>query len=118
MAYFRDRMKQLRLERGISQEELAKRIGVSRSCIGNYEQGTREPSYKDLEALCDYYNVDMDYMLGLSDISKHSIAHNLSPAEEVLIDIYRNDETSRDMIDRILSYALMIKKETTDNENH
>lgn len=117
MANFRDRMKQLRKERGLSQEELAKRLKVSRSCVGNYEQGTREPSYKDLMDMCTIFNVDIDYMLGNTDIPRGAIAQSLSPVEEVLIDVYRKDKATRDMIDRLLAYALMIEKEAPHENN-
>ena len=68
MAKFNDRLKALRAEKDISQAEFGKIIKVSKSSINMYERGEREPSFATLEHIADYFNVDMDYLLGRSDI--------------------------------------------------
>lgn len=74
MANFSDRIKSLRVERGITQEQLAAMLKVSRSTIGMYESGKREPDFETSEAIADIFNVDMDYLTGRSDIQrKHPI---------------------------------------------
>lgn len=57
---FKDKLKALRVERGISQEKLADVIHVSRSAIAKYENGNGKPSKDTLEALARYFNVDTD----------------------------------------------------------
>ena len=57
---FADVLKRLRTQRGLSQEELGKRIGVGKSTISMYENGSREPSLETLEAIADTFNVDMN----------------------------------------------------------
>lgn len=64
---FNDRLKELRQGRKLTQEEFAKLSGISRSAIGMYESGRREPNFKTLELIADFFNVDMDYLLGKSD---------------------------------------------------
>lgn len=54
----------LRLENHITQEELAKKVGVSTSMIGMYETGARKPSYEVLLKIADYFRVTTDYLLG------------------------------------------------------
>lgn len=61
-------LKSLREERGISQQELAETLNVKRSTIGNYEQGTRSPDMETLEVIADYFNVDMDFLYGKTNI--------------------------------------------------
>ena len=62
MATFADRFKQLREESGLTQEELARRLGVSKGTVGNYESGARTPrKLDDLNSLADYFNVEIDY---------------------------------------------------------
>lgn len=58
------RIKELRTSQGISQAELAKRLGLTAGAIGMYESGTRKPKYEILELIADYFNVDMNYLLG------------------------------------------------------
>lgn len=68
MAKFSDRLRQLRTEGGLSQSELSKQLGcVSKSSVNMYERGEREPNFETLEAIADFFNVDMDYLLGKTD---------------------------------------------------
>ena len=61
---FGDVLKQLRRESKLTQRELAKILGVSESTVGMYERNQREPAFEMLEAIADYFNVDMDYLTG------------------------------------------------------
>lgn len=63
---FKDIIKKLRQERGLSQQELAQKTGLSASSIGMYEQGRRKPSFEVLQLFADTFNVDIDYLLGRS----------------------------------------------------
>lgn len=58
----------LRIEYGLTQDEIAKKLGVSKSTIGMWEIGKRLPSPELYEAIADFFNVDMDYLYGRSDI--------------------------------------------------
>lgn len=64
---FRTRLKQLRNEKKINQRELANFLKVAPSTISMYESGQREPNFKVLESLADFFNVDLNYLLGKSD---------------------------------------------------
>ena len=61
-----DRLRALRQDTGLSQEEIAKKIGVSRPAYVNYEQGKSRPTRK-LKELSALFNVTSDYIMGLSD---------------------------------------------------
>ena len=79
MGTFGQRLKELRNDRGISQNELSKHIGVSKSSVNMYERDEREPGFETLEAIADFFNVNMDYLLGRgpkvsTDISPENIA--------------------------------------------
>lgn len=67
MGDFKKVFKHLRQARGLTQEELAKQLRVSRSRIGMYETGERQPDFDTLEMIADYFNVDIDYLLGRTD---------------------------------------------------
>lgn len=68
MADIKDRIISLRVEKNMTQSQLAKALKISPSSIGMYEQGRRKPSYELLEEISDYFNVDMDYLMGRSEI--------------------------------------------------
>lgn len=57
------RLRSLREKMGISQTELAKRVGIVRPTYSNYEAGNREPDYETLKRLADFFSVSIDYLL-------------------------------------------------------
>ena len=66
---FKDILKTLRKNKGLTQIELAKLTGLTRSAIGMYELGKREPSFEVLETLADFFNVDMNTLLGRKEFT-------------------------------------------------
>ncbi len=68
MQKFNQRLRTLREKVNLSQQKFADIIGVSKSSINMYERGDREPNFEKLEKFADFFNVDMDYILGKSDI--------------------------------------------------
>lgn len=62
------RVKNLRCIRGLNQTDLGNIIGVSKASISGYEHATRNPSYKNLEKLADFFGVTSDYLLGREEL--------------------------------------------------
>ena len=67
---FKEIIKELRNQRGFTQEGLAQEMGVSKSTIAMWEIGDRFPSKELYEQLADFFNVDIDYLYGRTDIKK------------------------------------------------
>lgn len=65
---FKDRLIKLRKELNLTQEELAQKIGYTRTAISAWEIGRNEPSNADTIKLAEYFGVSTDYLLGKSDI--------------------------------------------------
>ena len=68
---FGSRLKELRIEKGFSQKEVAGDMGVSITTISQYESDSRFPNEDMLRRLCLYYKITSDYLLGLTD-TKHA----------------------------------------------
>lgn len=68
MSMFSDRLKLLRNEYGLSLNDVAIKCGVTKSAIHLYELGTRSPKREVLEELSCLFNVDIDYLIGRSDV--------------------------------------------------
>lgn len=64
LATFADMLVYFRKQAGLSQKELSEKTGLSRSAIGMYESGRREPDFETLETIADYFNINMDTLLG------------------------------------------------------
>lgn len=67
MATFADRLRQLRKEKGITQEKLAERFFITKSAVSKYETGVNTPENKLLQDMADFFEVSVDYLLGRSD---------------------------------------------------
>lgn len=66
MANFSIVLSSLRKKAGLSQLELGEKLGLSKSTISMYESGQRKPSFEVLEAIADYFNVNMGTLTGQS----------------------------------------------------
>lgn len=70
MAALSDMLTYLRKRQGLTQQQLADRLNMSRSAIGMYETGKREPEIEVLEAFADFYNVDKNTLTGRSPVTE------------------------------------------------
>ena len=73
-----NRLKQLRIEKGITQKEMAKDLGTTDVSIGRYEKGEREPKTDMLNTLANYFDVTTDYLLGRTDIKNNSNSNKIN----------------------------------------
>jgi transcriptional regulator with XRE-family HTH domain len=64
---FPERLKELRLEKDIGQEKLAEETGLSHGVISLWENGLRERKLSSLVMLAEYFDVSIDYLVGLED---------------------------------------------------
>lgn len=64
---FGKRLKELRLEKGLTQKDLAQNMNVSTATVTRWELEVQEPDYLTLAKLASYFKVTADYLLGLED---------------------------------------------------
>ena len=62
-----NRIKELRIERGLTQPQLAKMVGVSNAVISFWENNVNEPKASYVKKIAKCLNVTTDYLLGISD---------------------------------------------------
>lgn len=61
------KIKELRNEKGITQEQLAKELNVTRSAVGLWEVDNTDPDIKNIIAIAKYFDVTTDFLFGLED---------------------------------------------------
>lgn len=64
---FKDILKELRVENGLGQVELAKAIGVSKGVISLWENGLREPNMYSLILLSRFFKITIDDLVGINE---------------------------------------------------
>ena len=110
MPTFGDVVKGLRKEKGLTQTDLADELTrisedeVTRSAVSMWETNQRRPKFELLEAIADYFNVDMDYLLGKTDrrrtyhISSHDGRVTYDLSKEGIRELFAEDpaQHSRD----------------------
>lgn len=77
MTKLSERLVSLRKRDGLSQQALAEKLGITRSAVGMYETGRREPDLGTLTALADLYSVDMNTLTGRGEAP--ALPKNLRP---------------------------------------
>lgn len=68
---FGERIKNLRIERRLTQQEVADALGVSKNTIYSWENGVRSPTLDMLSTLADFFGVSADYLLGRENVPEH-----------------------------------------------
>lgn len=64
---FCERLKELRIEKGLGQVELSEAINVSKGIISLWENGLREPKLSNLIIMAQYFDVTIDYLAGIEN---------------------------------------------------
>ena len=63
----KNRLREIRKQRGYTQQKVALDLNLTQNSISRYESGVREADYKLLIRFADYYNVSIDYILYRTD---------------------------------------------------
>lgn len=88
-----EKLKSLRIEKNLTQKQVADRIGLAISAVSSYESGTRYPSYDVFVKLSRLFHVSTDYLLGITDhrnIDVTGLNDNEIELVSQLVDMLRN----------------------------
>ena len=108
---FAKRLKQLRESRKLTQEELGIQVGktmesgvIARTTISGYELGSRSPDLETLDAFADFFNVDVDYLLGRKDSTTV-----LDPTTSDVLAAHATDDLTEEEMDEVRQYIDYLK---------
>lgn len=107
----KNRLKEIRQEKNLSQTDIAKALGVTRQAISLYEKGDREPKIDTWQKLADFFKVPTEYLMGITNDRVTLTVNDLNPAEEdaykrittMLRDDYPKGSISKNKIGRLLA---------------
>ena len=105
-----NKIKKERIEAGLTQQELANKLNLSKSSIASYENGVRIPSYEVLINMATYFNCSIDFLMGLTSIESSKKA-NADEEKENIVETINQDK--RESIKQ--SEILIRSKQTKDN---
>ena len=113
------RMKELRLEKGLTQKELAEKIGSTSKSIWAYENKIAVPPLDVLKKLADFFNCSIDYLANRSDdfgniTIKESSISALSTDEQLLLNDFR--ALSRSDKAQVREYARYLAQKNGENK--
>ncbi|MCG8540216.1 MAG: helix-turn-helix transcriptional regulator [Clostridia bacterium] len=111
MSTFGQRFKELRKNKGLTQETLAKNFYLNKSSISRYEQNKQLPEMDLLKKFADFFDVSIDYLLGRTDEMK--VSNSTYTTEELLQ--YLDDEQRKEFLELGIK-GITIKKDIKDTE--
>ena len=110
MTYLGSRLKYLRKSENLTQQELATALGIAKSTVSMYENGQREPDFETLEAISDYFNVNMNTFFPNNEQPSGAGTEELSEVKRNLIyKIVAMDDETVEAIDRIADQVLSLR---------
>lgn len=120
------RLKELREQKNLTQAQLSKFLNISASTIGMYEQGRRFPDENLLKHISQYFNVSIDYLLGLTNIpntvddyiqKSNTNSYHINDDEQTLIRKYRQLKAEdKQIIDTMLERFIPTKEPKSDEK--
>ncbi len=93
---FKERLRAMREMRGLTQSQLAEKVGIPSTSISHLESGSRKPSFDNLRRLAKFFDISTDYLIGNVD----SI-DDYAP-DALYRDINSLNQTDRDMIENMI----------------
>lgn len=111
MATFGERFKQLRMEKGLTQEKLAREFYIRKSSISKYENNIQLPEIDTLKRYAKYFDCSIDYLLGISDIRNPYIKRFADSTESDKIYYFDTDGLSDECIKIIERFIEHLRKE-------
>ena len=87
---FGEKLKLLRYEKGLTQDDIGYLLNVTKSCICCYENGTRKPSLDVLIQLASYFRVSIDFLIGMESYEDKKNV-NLTNKDVILINLLKDN---------------------------
>ncbi len=113
---FDKRLKELRKEKGLNQDDLAEALNVTKGTVSIWERGVRKPDMKTLEEIGKYFEVSMGYLLGIVDetsrVECEESANDQQELLEIALMVARLSRSTRRIVKGTIEAAFDLDKES------
>ena len=109
---FGDRLKKMRKERNLTQEEIGELCEVGKTTISNWENNITQPPFEIVKKLAQYFGVTIDYLLNFSQDDADNMEKLKIALKEAGMWDYSMDDMSREDFEKAMKIVAMIKKDT------
>ena len=90
------KLQELRTQAGLTQRELAEKIGVKNYTVANWEQNRTEPAIKDLIDIANFFEVSIDYLIGReNELGEIIVLKNLTDSQIELLTLFNSLNSER-----------------------
>jgi transcriptional regulator with XRE-family HTH domain len=107
---FGDRLRELRIERNLTQEQLAKIFNTGKASISHYESNRRIPDVNMTAKYASFFNVTVDYMIGKSDIRNPYQSEDISKQKPKAYHDLDKSDLPEEALKQIDDYIEFIKQ--------
>ncbi len=108
-----ERIKQLRKENGMTQVDMAQKLGVTKGTVSTWETDSRVPGFETLNQMCDMFQRSLDYLMGRSDdatppvrtdeeLTELAISQVAEDLTEYVVKYCRLDQYGRDAVEAVI----------------
>ncbi len=110
-----NRLKELRLEKGLTQEKLANKLGINRTTIAKIESGDRDLTLDHIQRMSDFFGVPYDYLLGktnnrINTIQVIDMTNTKDGVNRIQMEVLKkSDELNVKELEQIMDYIDFIK---------
>jgi len=101
LADFSERLKELRIEQRMTQEQLAEKFFLNKSSVSRYERGQQVPEVDLLQSIADYFDVSIDFLLGRTDIKNPYVEEKEKDATIPIAAHFKGKEMTEEQRKRI-----------------
>lgn len=107
---FGEKLKLLRYEKGLTQDDIGYLLNVTKSCISCYEKGTRQPSLDVLIQLASYFRVSVDFLIGIESYDSNTKVRLTRKDIELINALKNNPAIYKEIVKNVNDSVLKIKK--------
>lgn len=106
MSFFGANLKKARKRCGLTQRQLAERIGAKHNSVSNWETGQNEPDTQTIRKLCDTLSITANDLFGADAVSPSCVSR-----EELKFALFEGDgQITEDMLQEVLDFAQFVKE--------